>query len=209
MSDGVVIETTYTPAYEETFAASRLSSKLSYNRRQKLIACAIPFFAMVIVGILVTALVIKVKVVYLFFQPLLGNLFAAIAVISIFIAILVFWLWSMNYYTTKIAPQMSARWIAERKALKPLAFLANDSELRWESEISGVWMRWTAVDGVKVTSDLICFLVGAQIYFLPRRAFKDQVALAKFMEFSLKQLPDPVAAKAREDKAVTALLSSQ
>ena len=93
-----------------------------------------------------------------------------------------------------------------RKAPRPLQFTAGGDELRWQSDESGHWLKWVAVERMFVTPVAVCFLTGSMTMFVPTTAFESEEAFKAFLKAALARLPEPVRELSLANKSVRNLL---
>ncbi len=202
MTETQAFQAKYTPRYEETLKAGPPGMLRGFSATQWLLSVlfALPIF---VPGLILTY----------FKKPIIGSLIPLIGfdaaknllgVVIVALTLVIFWL-----HISKFSPWITSRWLTERKPPIPTDFYANNEGLIWESELSKFSFKWQAFEAMYATPTTIAFLVGAIAMTIPMRAFSNQAEVNEFIQFSLKHLPETVAARAREDKTIAALLSSQ
>lgn len=198
MSDASFFKTTYTPDYGDLFAVSMASRRYHYSSRQRWIVW-LPFLGYF--GFLLAMLAWGDDWVTLAALAVLPPVAARWAPLALVVAVGLLFVW---FYSYRLIPALSARWITRRKPLEPTSFSADRETLRWEAAESGTWIKWAGIERMFVTHAAVCFLHGGVTLHLPRRLFVDGQALAAFVEQCLVCLPEKARHLSEADASVQA-----
>lgn len=197
MSDAAGLRLTYTPDYADLLATVRDSRRYHYSAMQRYVWWLVP-----VLQLLTIAAVIvwdePIKSVLWPFLPPIVNVWSPLL---IFIAISI-GLW--GFACGWLAPRLSARWLAQRKAPTPVTFQMQSDRLHWEGQDGGSWLSLAAIERVFVTRSSVCFLAGPGTLFVPRSAFTDPTALRDFVEMLLPRLSEPARRASLADRSIVA-----
>lgn len=201
MSDEALFRLNYTPDYADTFAVQRQSIRYHYSASQRHVWwLLLPVW--IGAAFVTTRWDDRVQEVL---EPHAHPLVVAWAPSALLFVVMFSMWWIVCRW---LAPMMSARWLAQRKAPQPIEFQALPERLQWLSEDGGRWVRWSSVERMFVTPTAVCFLVADMTQFVPRSAFADAAGLRSFVETSLTRISEPARQLSLADKSVKAVLAA-
>jgi hypothetical protein len=197
MSVTSYFSTTYTPDYRELFAVQLAARRYHFTAAQRYIAWLVfvPYLAIVAV------IVFGHEFIANALAPIVGRSVATWSPLGIIILVAILALWLICY---RVMPALSARWLAQRKPLKPVTFTAGPDHLKWESEETSSSVKWSAIERLFLTGEAVCLLYGGVTLFLPRRLFSDAAALKAFLDQTMPHLPEAARAISEADPLVRA-----
>jgi hypothetical protein len=202
VADASAFRLTYTPQYVNAFAVQRQAQRYHYTAMQRYVWLLV-LVVQLLMGIAVIVWGENISgVLPSTLPPLLVNLSPLILFV---IGSIVLWRVVCGW----LAPLVSARWLTERKAPRPLTFQASADRMSWESDDGGSWVKWAAVERVFVTPTAVCFLVGNSTPYVPRSAFEDAAALEQFIELALAHLTESARRASLGDRTVVAVRTAQ
>ena len=198
-SNGTLFRAQYVPDYKEMFAVSRSSTSRHYSRSQRLIA----WIAVLGYLLFILAMILADKWIARTLLALVGRPLAGILPMVLVIAFGIFWVWLICY---RVLPRLSAHWLTQRREPEAITFSADADALRFTSESSGSWHKWTIVERIFVTPLAVCFLAGGVTLYVPRRAFADSSALERFVAACVPRLTEAAQAATRADPSMRQIL---
>src|SRR5262245_19914461 len=113
MSDTSYFSTTYTPDYRELFAVQLAARRYHFTAGQRYIAWLV--FFRYLVAVLV--IVLGHELIANALAPIVGRSVATWSPLGIIIVVAILAVWLICY---RVMPALSARWLAQRKPLKPV-----------------------------------------------------------------------------------------
>lgn len=195
MNDAPYFETTFTPDYGEMFAVSVASRRYQFTAGQR----HVWWVPMLLYFSAIYAILFWGDLIGDALYPVTGAFIAAWSPLGLVIGLGILCIWLVCY---KLNLALSARWIAQRKPPQPTRFSTDHDALRWESEDSGMWVKWSAIERLFVTPCAVCFLHGGVTLYIPRRVFSDPAAQTAFLDRALPRLSESARAISEADPKV-------
>lgn len=199
MTDLANIRLTYTPNLSDTFAVARYGQRYFYSARQRHVWWLVPGLQVLVLA----AVIIWDRPIKDMLAPFLDPLVNVWTPVLFFVLIsLALWLVLCRW----LAPRMSARWLTQRNAPKPIIFEVQPDRLHWQDDDSGHWVKWAAIEQVLVTPTSVCCPATPKMYFVPRSAFRDGAELEAFVRSALEHLTEAAKQASLADRSVAAIL---
>lgn len=99
------------------------------------------------------------------------------------------------------------QWLEKEFPHTPVQFAATEDRLQWNSERSGSWLDYAAIDRIFATPSAIGVMYGGTIVPLPLDAFADSDKLADFVRFLLDRVSDTARAESLGDAGIRKILA--
>jgi hypothetical protein len=182
------MELGYTPDYAETITASRIAARRIFSPWQRYWCW--PYY--IVVAIASIALGYATGNLL---RPAVGSHMASI-IIPCTVAILYF---IGAVIGIRLGRHLTARWLRQNSPERPTLFSLEPDGLRWQRNQTFAQIGFSDIDGIIVKSNLVGFLSGPGISYIPYRAFENAEQMKTLVKAVFDRLSDEAKQRSLED----------
>jgi hypothetical protein len=190
------VRLTYTSRYEEYLAASRMAARTVFTFWQRY-WCILLYVALAVLLVYLIGLLQQ-----LLWPHLPGNVIRAAGLVC-FVALFFVCAFLIN----KASAPLYARWLRTRHPEREVVFQLDDEGLQLESGQTRTKVGYSGIQQIVIDKQLIGFVVGVSVLYLPLRAFASQDGAHALVRHVFAKVDQRARERSLEQRAIREIVS--
>ncbi|MDQ6435553.1 hypothetical protein RB623_15960 [Mesorhizobium sp. LHD-90] len=186
----------YTPDYAETITASRIAARRIFSPWQRYWCW--PYYILAAVA----AYTIGFSAAN-WFRPAIGNQNANILAICVLVVVYVI----CAVIGIRLGRYLTARWLRQNSPERPTLFSLEPDGLQWRKSRTFVQLGFSDIDRIVLTPNLVGFLSGAGVSYVPHRAFDNADQVRTLVKAVFERLSEDAKLRSVEDAQIRSMVT--